>query len=36
MSREGKKWGRAAIGNIVDRFEKNILVIESGGIYELR
>ena len=35
-SREGKKWSWAAIRNIVERFEKEILIISKGGKYELR
>ena len=35
-SREGKKWGWAAIRNIVQRFEQKILIILKGGKYELR
>ena len=35
-SREGKKWSWAAIRNIVERFEKKILIISKGGKYELR
>ena len=35
-SRQGKKWSWAAIRNIVERFEKKILIIQSGGKYEFR
>lgn len=35
-SRQGKKWSWAAIRNIVERFEKKILIIQNGEKYELR
>lgn len=35
-SREGKIWSWAAIRNIVERFEKKILIIKYSGEYELR
>lgn len=35
-SREGKRWSWAAIRNIVERFEKEVLIISKGGKYELR
>jgi hypothetical protein len=35
-SRQGKKWSWDAIRNIVERFEKKILIIQNGGKYEPR
>lgn len=35
-SREGKKWSWAAIRNIVERFEKEILILSEDGRYEIR
>lgn len=35
-SREGKIWSWVAIRNIVQRFEKKILIIKDGGEYDLK
>ena len=36
LSRMGKQWSWAAVGNIVARFEQQTIVLHKGGKYEFR